>query len=348
MAKEIKTPVFVFDKDKLIENYCSFKQLCEKYLDKFKICYSVKTNSLPEVLKTLNGEKCGFEIASLDELNLVRSLKPKSFFGIFNGSCKTEAELKLALKNDFLINIDNFTEIEKISAIKRNEEIGIRVAFEEGKLGIDESKILEAFKKATQFSLKPVALSCHAGTQATLLHFRKMISKLSAVMENLLRKGFALKYLDIGGGFPDKIQLKSLSLTLDDYFWEISKLKKFNCIIILEPGRVLVSDSMSLLTKVHYTKENFGKKYAICDAGINLLPKITMSRYFIKKLSKEIEGKKEHYLLAGPLLFKNDIFGEYIGQLKEGDILKIENVGAYCYNLAWEISYKKPKVESLL
>ena len=54
--------------------------------------------------------------------------------------------------------------------------------------------------------------------------------------------------------------------------------------------------------------------------------------------------KKEEYTLAGPLLFNNDLLGRYFGNLKEGDLIKIENVGAYCYNLAWEISYSKPKV----
>jgi diaminopimelate decarboxylase len=48
--------------------------------------------------------------------------------------------------------------------------------------------------------------------------------------------------------------------------------------------------------------------------------------------------------LAGPLLFSNDTLGLFQGSLEEGDILKVENVGAYCYSLAWEISYKKPKI----
>ena len=32
------------------------------------------------------------------------------------------------------------------------------------------------------------------------------------------------------------------------------------------------------------------------------------------------------------------------GKLEEGDLIKVENIGAYCYNLAWEITYKKPKI----
>ena len=55
------------------------------------------------------------------------------------------------------------------------------------------------------------------------------------------------------------------------------------------------------------------------------------------------ESKKE-YILAGPLLFGNDIVGRFNGILNEGDLIGVGNVGAYCFNLAWEISYRKPKV----
>jgi len=148
----------------------------------------------------------------------------------------------------------------------------------------------------------------------------------------------------LGGGFPDKIQLKNLNVSLEDYFKLISEFKKFKLKIILEPGRCLVSDSFDLITKVNVVKNKNSENYAIIDVGINLLSKISMSQYKFEKIEGKSEGEKKHYILAGPLLFGNDVLGKFIGILKEGDIIKITNVGAYCYNLAWEISYKKPRV----
>ena len=191
-----------------------------------------------------------------------------------------------------------------------------------------------------------------------------------------------LEFIDISGGFPDNFQLKNLSVTLEDFFKITNKLKKFNLTIIFEPGRFLVSDSFDLITKVNVIKQNFRKNYAILDVGINVLSKITLANYRFSKVENigninniyenrgggqtiEIKNQsskrslrsllledtniddknsKEEYVLAGPLLFKNDILGRFFGNLKEGDLIKIENVGAYCYNLAWEISYKKPKI----
>ena len=121
-------------------------------------------------------------------------------------------------------------------------------------------------------------------------------------------------------------------------------LVKFGVNIILEPGRNLVADAFELITRVNVIKEKFGKKYAILNVGINVLSKITLAYYRFEKIKNQDGDKKEEYILAGPLLFNNDLLGRYFGSLKEGDLIKIENVGAYCNNLAWEISYSKPKV----
>ncbi len=73
------------------------------------------------------------------------------------------------------------------------------------------------------------------------------------------------------------------------------------------------------------------------------MPKASLSQLKFTRLDKKT-GPFKRYVLAGPLLFASDEIGIYNGYLEEGDLIKVENVGAYCYNLAWEISYKKPKV----
>ncbi|MEM3405428.1 MAG: alanine racemase [Candidatus Pacearchaeota archaeon] len=337
----IGTPVFVFDERILKKNYKELYDICKKNLKNFKIAYSVKTNSYKGVIKTLDKLNCDFEVASLEEAKKI-SLKR---FVIFNGCAKKEEELKFAIKNNFLINVDSFSEINKLYKISKNKKlnVGIRVSLKETKFGFEKESLKKAIEYARLKNMNTICIHCHAGTQLKIKEYEEYIKKLSEIIENLRIK---IRYIDIGGGLPDKFQLKNLNLKLENYIEIIKKnLSKFNCTIILEPGRYLVADSFFLLTKVVLIKENFRKKYAILDSGINLLPKITLSKYIFSKLSKKDEKeKKEVYILAGPLLFSNDILGFYEGNLKEGDILKVENVGAYCYNLSWDIIYKKPKI----
>jgi diaminopimelate decarboxylase len=335
------TPYFIFKPEILKENYKEFEDRCKKYFNKFKISYSIKTNSFKEVLKTLSDKNSGFEVASLKEIKEI----PKKFT-IFNGPCKTEQELKIAIKNKFLINVDSKSEINKINQILKNKpfNIGLRISLKESKFGFNEKQIKSIIKYAKSKNLNIICLHFHQGTQLNLKKYKENLKKTAKIIAKL---NFRPEYIDIGGGFPDKLQLKNLNLKLEDYFYQIKKyLEKFNSTIILEPGRNLVADSMELITKIHIIKENFGKNYAILDAGINLLPRITLAPYKFSKLKKDDEDKriKKEYILAGPLLFSNDILRRFIGNLNQGDLIKVENIGAYCYNLAWTISYKKPKI----
>ena len=383
--KSLKTPIFVFQPEKLKENYADFNSLCKKYFSKFKIAYSVKTNSNKEVIEILSKLNSGFEIASLSELKSV----PKHSFIVFNSPAKTQDELKLAIKNKLLINIDSKSEIDKIARITKGKKIeaGLRISIEESKFGVEDSEIEQIINYAKSKGIEIICIHIHQGTQLTLKEYEASIIIFENILERISKK-INLKYIDIGGGIPDKQQLKNLNLSLNNYLEVIAKhLEKFKATIILEPGRSLVSDAFFLLTKVIAVKENFNKTYAILDAGINLLPKITLASYKFSRYDcaddacrkasphdkdllldnnikyeaeKDFAGKQnkivknsdlitnnkqsKEYLLAGPLLFSNDILGKFQGSLKEGDIIKVENVGAYCYNLAWEISYKKPKI----
>jgi len=351
--KTPQTPIFIFEKKKLEQNYKELENLCKKYFSSFKIAYSVKTNSNKEVIKVLGKLGSNFEIASQEEIKLI----PKTFT-VFNSPAKTQEELKTALKNKFLINIDSISEIDKISRIIKNKKIqaGLRISISDSKFGIEDSKIEQAIEYANSKGIEIVCLHLHQGTQVNLKEYEENLIIFENIVERLSKNNKAkLKYLDIGGGLPDKQQLKNLSLSLNNYLEVISKhLSKFNKTIILEPGRSLVSDSFYLLTKVITIKENFNKTYAILDAGINLLPKITLASYKYTPYNHVAQDVKnglvinnnpqKEYLLAGPLLFSNDILGKFQGNLQEGDLIKVENVGAYCYNLAWEISYKKPKI----
>jgi diaminopimelate decarboxylase len=337
----MKTPVFIFDKEILKKNYKDFEDLCKKHLPMFKIAYSVKTNPYEKILETLEKLGCGFEVASLEE---IKAVKNKNLV-VFNGPCKTEEELKLAIKNRFLINIDSKSEIDKIDNILQGKslEIGLRISLEDSKFGINKEKIKEIIEYAQSKNLKVVGIHTHLGTQLSFGQYEEGIKQFSSIIESLSIK---LKYIDVGGGYPDIFQLRNLGLDLNFYFAMIKKhLSKFNTCIILEPGRTIVANTITLLTKVVAIKENYNKKYAILDAGINLLPKITLASYkFSIYEGDNNPEKKSSYILAGPLLFSNDTLGLFQGSLEEGDILKVENVGAYCYSLAWEISYKKPKI----
>jgi len=350
-----ETPYFMFKPEVLGKNYLEFERLCERYLGNYVIAYSIKTNSFGGVINKLDEMGSNFEVASLHEI-----IRTPEKAKVFNGNCKSEEELRIAIDRKFLINVDSKGEVDLISKILQGKElnIGLRVSLNESKFGFEDDKLEGVIDYCKGKGLKVICLHFHVGTQKNLRNFQDNLRGAERIVRRILEK-VQLKYVDLGGGFPDKTQLKNLNVSLEDYFKLMVGFRKFGLKIILEPGRCLVADAFELITKVCYLKENFGKNYAVLDAGINLLGKVTLARYEFSKMNSDGEGRvndgkgrvnhgkeevKKEYILAGPLLFSNDTLGKYNGKLKEGDLLKVENVGAYCYNLAWEISYMKPKV----
>lgn len=339
----METPYFVFKEELLRHNYKEFEELCKKYISDHKIAYSIKTNSYSGVIRVLRSLGSGFEFASMNEIKML----PRIGFCVYNSPCKKDNELREAIRRKALINIDSKSEIQRVAKIMDGKpiEVMLRVSFRDSKFGFDERELSDIIAHCLSRNLLIVGIHVHSGTQLSLPEYRSHLDKISILNYFLLNQGIKLKYLDIGGGLPDKFQLKNLGVRLEDYFNEIKKyLGKFNVTVILEPGRALVCDCFELITKVCVIKESFNKKYAILDAGINILSKITLSSYKFYKIGEPVSMKKEEYYLAGPLLFSNDLLGKYYGSLNEGDLLKVKNVGAYCYNLAWEISYKKPRI----
>ena len=345
------TPYFIFKPETLEKNLESLNALCKKYLKKYIIAYSVKTNSFPALLEKLDKLESNFEVASLSELKLVERFRKKI---LFNSPCKTEEELEKAIKNKALINVDSISELKKIASLLKGKpyEIGLRVSLKESKFGVDESQINNIIKYTKEKNMKIVGIHIHPGTQQTLTDYEKFLSQAYDFLKKFFETNDSyLDYIDLGGGFPDNIKLKNFTHSLEEYIQAIAqtvgRLKDNYKTIILEPGRCLTSDAFELITKVKVIKKNFDTTYAILDAGINLLPKIALSQFMFSKIEdKKIKPstKPREYILAGPLLFNNDTLGKFHGTLQEGDLIKIENVGAYCYNLSWEISYGKPEI----
>ena len=334
-----KTPHLKFHPEKLIKNYNVFNNLCTSLFPSHKICFSVKTNTNPLTIKTLSELNSGFEVASLKEIKLT----PKKSFRVMNGPAKTTEELNEAVKQNIIIQIDSFSEIEKTSKLKiKPKEVILRINQNETKFGFSPEQIPEAIKQLKKLDILLTGFQFHQGTLKKFSDFSKELKKLKEIIKPHLKK---IKYLNFGGGYPDNFQLKNLSLKLEDYLKEIKQtFNDYKGTFIFEPGRILVADAYTLITKVITIKEKNNTNYAILDAGINILSKITLANFKFNKISKtDSKEKSKTYALAGPLLFNNDMLEKWHGKLKEGDLFEIENVGAYCENLSWNIIYDRPK-----
>ncbi|KAB2833773.1 MAG: diaminopimelate decarboxylase, partial [Candidatus Dadabacteria bacterium] len=101
-------------------------------------------------------------------------------------------------------------------------------------------------------------------------------------------------------------------------------------LLILEPGRAIVSDAAHLITTVIAVKElRGGVRAAVVDAGINILP-TSFWRFQDIECAEERGGDLRDTIIYGPLCLQTDIIGKCpLPDLRAGDRLVVKNVGAY-------------------
>lgn len=355
IAEKQGTPIFLLDASRAEKSYAELKRAFAAF-PRLQIHYSVKTNALPPLLSALAQQGSGFEVASKNELVAVLETKTAGQKIVFNGACKTLEELELALKQGALINVDSESELKKIAALQQGVKVGIRISFSESKFGFEAQKIVEAFEAAQACGLKPVALHAHPRSPCTFQEYKEYLEQYAQAVSKLKRAGFALEIVNLGSGFPDAATMKTERTSLAGYAEAIQeKLGKTidfkKTTVAIEPGRFIASESMALLCRVCAIKQTFGRNWAIINAGINLVPSFAKAKLSWRNLTEENEqnkvkrdGKRQQYILGGPLLFSVDSLGALTGNLKEGDLLLAENAGAYCHALRWQMGYGETKV----
>ncbi len=376
IAKNNITPFYVYSYKKIRNNFKTFSNYFKK-VDPL-ICFSVKSNSNTSIISELGKLGSGADVVSEGELMKALKSKIKPNKIVFSGVGKTESELKLAIKKRLLlINIESESEailINKISKkMNRVTSIGIRInpgvdanthskistGKVDSKFGLSKSNFLRFCKNARKFkNLKIKAISVHIGSQITSVGpYKKTLSILYKIIRS---SKINFQYVDLGGGFGISYQNKEKKINLNNYSRLVKKFqKKLNCKIIFEPGRFIVGNAGTLISKIVFIKQSGKKYFVIIDAGMNdfMRPALYNARHNIIPVSKSKKRIGGNVEFVGPICESTDTFLKYknFSFLNENDLVAITNVGAYGatlssnYNtkpLASEIIVKKGKVKT--
>lgn len=214
LTKKYGTPLYVVDKRKLEKDYLNFYSSFHSLYPHIEISYSYKTNPLPGVIKILHQLGAGAEVISHFELWLALRLGVPPEKIIYNGPCKTEDSLDVAVSNKIkLINIDGMAEIETIDRLARQhghrQQVGVRVVTSVGwasqfGFSIKNGDALDAFQRLIKLdNVIPCGLHVHLGTGiknvGTYLRAIREVLDLSQFLRREL--GITIRYFDFGGGF---------------------------------------------------------------------------------------------------------------------------------------------------
>ena len=347
LSKKVPTPFYIYSQKNIIDNYNYLKSTLKK-----SIYFSIKSNSNQAIITLLRSLGAGADVVSKEELQRALSAKFKNSKIIFEGVGKSKEDLEFAIKKKIRqINIESIEElklIEKIAInLKYTVPIGIRLnpnidaktidkistGKKTDKFGIDFnqlSTVCRIIKKSKSINL--VGLSCHVGSQIFKLNvFEKTIVKMKKAINILSALNLSIQHLDLGGGFGvdyksgRNLDLSKLSLLIEKNF----KNSEFD--ISFEPGRYIVANSGTLITKILTVKQNSSINFLITDAGMQTLIRPAMYNAYHKIISLNKKGNKVKYTIAGPICESSDILSKNIQLPKQkiDNLLAICDVGAY-------------------
>ena len=369
IAKKFGTPIYCYSYNQLKENIAEFK----KNFNSFSplICFAVKSNTNINLIREIRKLGLGADVVSMGELMMAlkAGIDPKKI--VFSGVGKTSTEISYAInKKILLINAESkseIIEIEKIAKSKKKKlSIGIRLnpntdaktlkqistGKKENKFGVDEKVFLDLvnYSKTSKY-LNLKCLSVHIGSQ--ILDHRPYEKMLKVVDSVIKKSSHIFKFIDLGGGMGISYGNNNKKLNYKKYNIAIKKfLKNHKSKIIFEPGRSIVGNIGSLISKVVYIKENKKKDFIILDTAMNDLmrPALYGANHRTIPVLKTNQISKKTYDVVGPICESTDKFTtlKKFQKLREKDLILMCDVGAYGMSLSSNYNMRPKPIELLI
>ncbi len=340
LAKRHGTPLFVISRTILLDQVKRFR----KFLPRVKPYYAMKANPTPALVKTLADAGCGFDVASLPEIDWALAAGATPDRLIFANTMKRPEAIAAARRRGVkLMTFDSANELEKIARKSRGAAVVVRIkvpnvgsAVELSlKFGCDPSEALPLLLHARDLGLKPRGISFHVGSQCTHGdNYLEAFELAKIILNDALLKGMALSLVDIGGGFPiryfdaDEDWFAAMAPALR---MELDRLFPPHIDIIAEPGRSLAGPSAFLVMSVIGKSVRSGKPWCFLDDGLYGCLSGMMFDHAKYAFSVSRTGETQLTTLAGPTCDSIDIISssEELPDLQAGDLVVAANIGAY-------------------
>ena len=369
IVKKYGTPTYCYSYSQLRENVIKFKKNFRSFNP--IICFAIKSNTNLALLKEIKKFGLGADVVSQGELMLAikSGINPKKI--VFSGVGKSTDEIKYAIdKKILLLNAESMSEIkiiDKIAKLKNKiVQIGLRLnpntdaktlsqistGKKENKFGVNQDTFIQLVRYCkSSKNLDLQCLSVHIGSQ--ILNYKPYESMLNVIDRIISKVDYKFKFIDLGGGMGISYTNKDKQLNYQKYNSAIKKfLKKHNSKIIFEPGRSIIGNVGTLISKIIYIKKNSKKNFIILDTGMNDLLRPALYGAFHKIIPATQSPKKIKKIseFVGPICESTDKFTAYkkFQELNEKDIIAICDVGAYGMSLSSNYNLRPKPIELLI
>ncbi len=357
---KIATPFYYYDMELLHKTVDYAAEMARRY--GIKIHYAVKANVERRVLEYISSKGFGADCVSGNEVLHAHDCGFPADKIVYAGVGKSDKEIYHALKLgieafncESLQEIYVINEMAHVHGLKANVSVRINPDIDahthkyvttglyENKFGISQhefDKLIEVIKKSEHINF--IGLHFHIGSQITRVEevFGLECKRVNDIVAYFERKGLKVNNINLGGGLgvdyddPDENAIPDF----EAWFRTISEniVRREDQFIHVEPGRSLVAQCATLISRVLFVKSGETKNFLIMDAGMNDLirPALYGAYHKIENLSatqRTFYPTHQAYDIVGPVCESSDVWGA--GRLLplsvRGDLMAIRSTGAY-------------------
>lgn len=359
------TPVYVYDADKISQQYSQLKTAFQDSDTRF--FYACKSLTNINILKHIASIECDIDCSSINEAKLALhvGVAPERILYTSNGIHFSEIQEAVSLGIN--VNIDSLSNLEKFGAAYGHDyPVGIRLrpnimaggnlkistGHDNSKFGIPIDQLDQILDLVKKYNLYIRGLHIHTGSEIKEV---AVFMQVADVFAALVPHFPELDFLDMGGGFKVAYKDSDHITHIDELGAEIARFqknleaqygKKFQC--WFEPGKYLVSECGYLLSTVNVLKQSGNTVFAGIDTGLNHLirPMMYDAYHRIENISNP-SGALHAYTVTGNIC-ETDTFGtnRKLHEVREGDVLAIYNAGAYGFEMSsnYNARYKPAEV----
>ena len=364
--KNIETPFYYYDTDLLKDTLTSLSEEAKKY--DYHVHYAVKANANHRVLSIIREYGLGADCVSGGEIQAALDAGFPSSKIVFAGVGKADWEIDLGLENDiFCFNVESIPELHVINelasakgkiasvALRINPEVRanthshITTGLKESKFGINLDQldgVLDVIPALS--SVRLIGIHFHIGSQIlNLENFKSLCLRLQEILKQFADRQIVVENVNFGGGFgidykhPDENPIPDFKSYFEIFHNNFTP--QANQQVHFEPGRSVVGQCGTMISKVLYVKEGSFKRFAVLDAGFTDLIRPVLYEAYHQMENITSEESVETYDVVGPICESSDFFGREIelNGARRGDLIAFRSAGAYGEIMAMQYNCRK-------
>lgn len=305
--------------------------------------YAVKANPDIRVLRALKSEGCQFEIASIQELDLLLSIDVDPSTIQYSNPVKPSSFIRYAAnKGVRWFVLDSEEELVKIHTLVPDAKLYLRFDTPNigsdwplsDKFGVKPRDVDSILDAAVELGADLCGVTFHVGSQCrNIENWNKAIETAKRIFKNMQAKGLKPELLNVGGGYPVRLtkpipSIEYIGRAIENALDGIGETVR----VTSEPGRYMVSDAAYFVCQVIGTATRGDERWMYLDAGVfGGLMECTQGIQYEIEVNNKV-GNDVAWYVAGPSCDSVDVLGReqmLPATTTEGDLLYFPNAGAY-------------------